>query len=173
MKRTIILVFLAYLVGCGYTTRGGIYAGKEIIIKPVVNKIDVASENAKTSGYTSFPVLIENRLTNELVSRFNVEGQLKVVSQGEGALSLVCTINDYDKETLRYEDNDDVKEQRLRLHILMILTSAEGEVLEEKTIVGESSYYLSGPNQRSETAAQNDLIVDSARRISEAVAEEW
>jgi hypothetical protein len=108
-----------------------------------------------------------------LVSRFNIDGQLKVVSQGPEALNLACAVNDYEKETLRYENNDDVKEQRLRLHILMTLTSPEGKILEERTVVGESSYYLSGPNQKSETAAQNDLIIDSARRISEAVAEEW
>lgn len=172
MKRfLVLLLFIA--VGCGYTTRGFVYSEDTIIIKPVINNINIASESRKYSDYTSFPILIENRLTNEIVSKFNIDGNLKVVSEDPNALMLVCTVNDYSRDTLRYNDSDQVSEQRLRLHVHIKLTSGSGEVLKDKGVVGETEYYLTGANQKSESAAQLDLINDTARRIAEAVTEEW
>ncbi len=169
-----LALLLLIMVGCGYTTRGFIYAEDTIIIKPVVNKVDITSESRKYSDYTSFPILIENRLTNEIVSKFNIEGNLKVVSEDPRALKLTCAVENYDKETLRYtEGSNEVEEQRLRLSVHMKLTSGEGKVLQDKRVVGESTYYLTGVNQRSESTAQLDLIDDTARRICEAVTEAW
>jgi len=181
MKFFLVLLLLI-VVGCGYTTRGFIYTESTIVIKPVINKINITSENRKYSDYTSFPILIENRLTNEIVSKFNIEGNLKVVSEDPKALRLVCTVNDYSRETLRYTDSDEVSEQRLRLHAHIKLTSGDGGVLKDKNVVGEATYYPDGISpdnesntivRTSESAAQLDLIDDTARRICEAVTEEW
>ena len=172
MKNFLVLLLLI-VVGCGYTTRGFIYAEDTIIIKPVINKIDITSESRKYSDYTSFPILIENRLTNEIVSQFNIEGNLKVVSEDLNALELVCTVNNYNRETLRYTNADEVNEQRLRLDVNIKLTSGDGKVLKDKNVTGETTYYLTGANVKSESTAQLDLIDDTARRICEAVTEEW
>ncbi len=181
MKKFLVLLFLI-IVGCGYTTRGFVYTQSTIIIKPVINNIDISSENRKYSDYTSFPILIENRLTNEIVSKFNIEGNLKVVSEDPNALVLVCTVNDYSRDTLRYNNADEVDEQRLRLNTHIKLTDGDGKILQEKSVSGEATYYLEDPNtnsndgvvvRRSESAAQLDLIDDTARRICEAVTEEW
>jgi len=168
------LIALVFIVaGCGYTTGGGLYAGRKIIITPAVNKIDITSETRKNSNYVTFPILIENKLTNKIISKFNIDGNLKVVNQAQDALKLTCIVNDYAKEALRYTGTDDVQEQRLRLYVATKLISAQEKVLINKTVVGETTYYLSGANQKSEEAAQVDLIDDTARRISEAVTEEW
>ncbi len=173
MKNIFIVCVMVLVAGCGYTTRGFVYNGKSIIVDPIINKIDITSEQRRYSNYTSFPILIENRFTSLLVQKFNIDGGLKVVSEGPGALRISCTVNNYSKETLRYTDGDDVKEQRLRLHTDIRLFDIEGEVLKTRRVVGEASYFLSGPNQKSEEAAQQDLIDDTARRIVEAVVEEW
>ena len=172
--RNFLVLSLFLIASCGYTTRGFIYTEDSIIIKPVVNKIDITSESRKYSGYVSFPILIENRLTNKLVSKFNIEGNLKVVSHDPGALHLACTVENYNKETLRYtEEDDEAEEQRLRLYVRMKLTSPDGKILQDRMIVGEAAYYLAGVNEKSESAAQTDLIDDTARRICEAVTEAW
>ncbi|MFH1519237.1 MAG: LPS assembly lipoprotein LptE [Candidatus Omnitrophota bacterium] len=171
--RTFLVLLVIFVSSCGYTTRGFIYPESSIIIKPVVNKIDITAESRKYSDYVSFPILIENKLTNELVSKFNSEGNLKVVSQDPKALQLTCAVEGYDRETLRYTESDAVSEQRLRLRVHMKLTSGDGKVLQDKVVLGETTYYLTGANQKSESAAQLDLIDDTARRISEAVTEEW
>ncbi|MBU2044204.1 MAG: hypothetical protein KJ977_04585 [Candidatus Omnitrophica bacterium] len=175
MFRCLILLVVFLSSGCGYVTKGSIYAGRKIIIQPVLNKIDVTSVNRETSGYVSFPILIENKLTNEVVNRFRVDGQLKVVSDDPEALKLFCTVDDYSKDTLRYEEASDgeVKEQRLTLHANIKLVAPDGEVLIERAITGEADYFLSGAGLKSEASAQADLVVDTARRVSEAVLEEW
>ena len=171
--RNLLVLLLLIVVGCGYTTRGFVYTENTIIIEPVINKIDITSEDRKFSNYASFPILIENRLTNEIISKFNIEGNLKVVSEDPKALNLACTVHNYDKETLRYDETDEVSEQRLRLHVRIKLTSGDGKVLKNKNVIGETTYYLTGANQESESSAQVDLIDDTARRICEAVTEEW
>ncbi|UCC95131.1 MAG: hypothetical protein JSW40_10070 [Candidatus Omnitrophota bacterium] len=162
-----------YLCGCGYTTRGFLYEEDEIVIIPVVNKINITSEGRRFSQYTTFPILLEKQLTNALINKFNIDGHLKVTRRKEEALELLCTITDYRRETLRYTDSDDVKEQRLRLHVHMKLSDFDGEILQEKNVVGETEFFLSGPHSKSEAAAQVELVDDAARRIVEAVIEEW
>jgi len=173
MKKSLILSLFFLIIGCGYSTRGVIYDESSIIIVPATNKIDITSESRKYSGYFSFPALIENKLTNELTNKFNIDGNLKVVSQDPQALKLECEVTDYKKETLRYTDSDEVKEQRLRLYVNIKLTDPQGEVLRHQQVMGETDYFLTGSGSRSESAAQTDLIDDTARRILEAVVEAW
>ncbi|MDP2924173.1 MAG: LPS assembly lipoprotein LptE [Candidatus Omnitrophota bacterium] len=172
MIRLLILIFII-LNGCGYTTRGFVYSEKNIAIAPVVNNISITSEDRKYSTFTSYPVLLENRVTNALRNKFNIDGHLKVVGDEVDALRLTCAINEYKREVTRYTNTDDVKEQRLRLAVHMKLTNPKGEVTKEKDVVGETSYFLTGANSMSESAAQDKLIDDTTRRILEAVIEEW
>ncbi len=169
----LFLVFLLAIGGCGYSASGYKYKEDKIRIQPVANKINITSESRKYSGYTAYPVLIEDRLTNKLVSRFNLESNLTVVSQSKDALKLECQVTGYKRQTLRYTDSDDPEEQRLRLYVKMKLTDSEGDLLQEKNITGQTSFFLTGSNSKSEAAAQIDLIDDTARRITEAVVEAW
>lgn len=174
MKKLILVFLLFTLVcGCGYTTRGFIYQDERIFITPVVNKIDITSESRRYSGYTTYPILLENKLTNEIVNEFNIRSNLKVVSSQTDVLKLSCAIDRYERKALRYTDSDDIKEQRLRLYVRMKLTDPEEAVLKDKKIVGETTFFLIGPNRKSESSAQQDLIKDTARRIVEAITEEW
>jgi len=172
MKKAIFLCFLM-LTGCGYTTRGFVYKEKTIYIKPVVNKVNITSEKRAYSSYNTYPILIEKRLTNSLVNKFNIDGNLKVVNTKEGSLSLQCEIRNYDKEALRYADNDSVTEQRLRLYVHCDLYDENGMLLKSKDVVGDTAYFLSGRLAKTESSAQTDVIDDTARRIVEAVVEEW
>ena len=171
MRKNIVLLLIFVFMGCGYTTRGFIYKTSKILIEPITNKIDITSEDRKYSGYTTYPILIENRLTNKIVNKFNIDGNLKVVNNDNEALKLICEITDYKKEALSYskENRDEVSEQRLRLYVKIKLVDVSGEILKDKIIVGETTYFLTG----SETAAQEDLIEDTARRVLESVVEEW
>ena len=163
----------ACMSGCGYTTRGFRYSEDRIYISPVVNKVDITSEKRRFSDYRTFPILLEKKLTNEIISSFNIDGHLRATNQEQGALVLRCTIKDYRKNTLRYTSSDDVKEQRLRLHVHMQLLDSKGELVKDRKVIGEAEFFLSGPNRKSESQAQNELIDDTARRIVETVVEEW
>ena len=169
MKKFLILLVFLGISGCGYTTGGFVGQTNQIVIEPVINKINITSESRKYSDYTTFPVLIENKLTNEIVNKFNIDGNLKVTNEDIQALKLTCVVADYRKETLRYEEDDDVKEQRLRLHVNIKLADSKGKILKDRQVVGETTYMVSG----SEAAAQVDLVDDTARRVVEAVVERW
>lgn len=173
MRKVAVLALVCILAGCGYTSRGFLYESKTIIVEPIINKIDITAETRQYSGYTVFPILIENRLLNEIISQFNINSGLKVVTDDPQALSLSCVVQSYDKQAMRYTDADDVTEQRLRLHVFVTLKDPQAKVLISKTVVGQADFFLSGPNKKSEEAAQRDLITDTARRIVEAVVEEW
>ncbi len=166
-------IFCLLLVGCGYTTRGFVYNEKSIYISPVVNKVNITEETRAYSSYVSYPILLEKRLTNSLINKFSIESSLKVASTSQDSLNLECQILNYTKEPLRYSNDDRVSEQRLRLVIHFILRDKDGNLLKEKDIIGETTYFLSGVNAKSESEAWTDLIEDTARRIVEAVVEKW
>lgn len=167
IKVTLLVLF--FFSGCGYSTRGYRYKESSIRIVPAVNKITVASEARRYTGYTSYPALIEEALTNRLVSEFNIRSNLAVVSEAENSLVLECEITNYRQTTLQYTSSDDPDEQRLRLYVKIKLTDSTGQVLRQRTVVGQTTYYLF----ESESAAQGDLVADTARRITEAVIDVW
>lgn len=143
------------------------------MIAPAINKINITSEDGSYSNYQSFPILLEKRFTNALINRFNLDGHLKVVSETTDALKLECTLTDYTKEAVRFTDSDDVKEHKLHLIVHMKLTNPKGELIKDMAVEGQSSFFLSGSRRKTETVAQNELIEDAARRVLEAILEEW
>lgn len=171
--KNVLFIFLLVVSGCGYTTRGFIYKEKGINIKPVVNEISIDRNDSTSYSYNTYPILLEKNFTNELIDRFHTEGGLKISNQDEGFLRLECVLRNYVKEALRYESDEDIEEERLRLYVHIILYDGQGEIIQDKNIVGETTYYLSGSLSKSESSAQVDLIDDTTRRILEAVIERW
>ncbi len=170
MKQILFTLCLLTL-GCGYTTKAFIGSGT-IYVKPVENNIQITREKRAYSDYQSYPILIEKQLTNAVVDEFRIRSNYTITSNNIGVNTLECSIIDYKREALQYDDFDEVTEQRLRLHVKFKYYNAE-EVLKEKTIVGEASYYLEGTYATSESDAFEELIEDTARRIVEAIADDW
>jgi len=168
-----VLAAIFLLAGCGYSAHSVTFEEKSIFIKPVTNDIKIATEGNRYDQRKTYPRLIENELTSSLVSGFNTDGQLKAVNNETGALKLICVVKDYRKDTLRQTNTNDVVEQRIQLEVAMKLYDSKDAVVKDKTVVGETTYFLSGPNQKTEVAAQGDLVDDTARRITEAVVENW
>lgn len=170
--RKIIICFLCLLCGCGYAIRDYVNKGS-LYIKPAVNDISIASEKNVYSGYTSYPVLIEKKFTNELIHKFNVRGSYSITGDQFDAFTLECRIYDYKTSGLRYTDSDDVTEQRLYLYVQVSLYDQQGALLETYDVLGETTYFLSGPYAVSEEQAIGDLIDDTARRVVDAVSDDW
>jgi len=175
MRRNIKLLMTAFLLlaGCGYSVHSVTFKEKYIFVKSATNDIKIATEGNKYENRKTYPRLIENELTSSLVQGFNIDGQLKVARDEAGALKLTCVVRDYRKDTLRSTTTNTVVEQRIQLVVAMKLYDSAGTLVKDREVVGETTYFLSGPNQKSEVAAQGDLVDDTTRRIVEAVVEDW
>lgn len=168
------IFLIIFLVGCGYTTQGFMYKENSIYVQPVVNKAEITNEIRRYSTYESYPILLEKKLTNKIVDKLiNRESGLKIAKSQDNALRLECELYRYNKEALSYTDSDSVQQQRLRLYLHLKLYNSQNELIKEKDIVGETTYYLTGAYSKSESAAQDDLIDDTARRVVETIVEQW
>lgn len=173
MNKAIAFFSLILLWGCGYTTYLANYDTDRIYIEPVVNNVQITQEMRKYSSYKSYPLLLEKKMTNKIIDKFNSESKFKVVKIAQNSLRLVCSIEDYRKETINYGENDAVQQQRLRLYVKVNLYGNDDKIIDSKEIVGETTYYLTGPYRKSIALAEEDLVDDTARRILEFVTERW
>jgi len=168
------LLFVLFFTGCGYTTQSLLNSEyKTVYISPVVNKIQFTGESQEYSKFRSVPPLLADRLTKSLISMFNLDGHLKTVKEGVSDLTLSCEINDYVRDTLRYDDNNNVEEYRLKLYLTYSLTDNRGELKDKKSIVADIEYSLTGSAAKSEASALNDLVDDASRRVVEDIIEAW
>ncbi|MBN2483603.1 MAG: hypothetical protein JXD21_05320 [Candidatus Omnitrophica bacterium] len=171
MKK-IFFGLLIVTLGCGYTTKAFRGTGS-IYVKPVQNNIRITQETRAYSSYQTYPILIEKKLTNAIVDEFRLRSNYTITSESSQSYTLECSIISYTQNALQYSDSDDVTERRLRLHVKMRYLGPQGELLKERTVVGEATYYLQGLYAKSESEAFEDLIDDTSRRIVESIADDW
>lgn len=167
----IIGLVFTFISGCGYTTRGSLDpAYKTIYVKPVVDKIEVTGETQEYSQFRSVPPLLDNSFTSALISRFNMDGNLKPIDKKTSDLVLETSITDYVRGGLRYDEDDDVEEYRLKLYFEYKLFDSEGELIRNGDLVADTEYNF---NTESESSAISELLDDAARRLVEHIIEAW
>ena len=146
---------------------------KSIYIRPVVTKVEFTKEDQEYSSFRSIPPFLDNSFTSALISRFNTDGNLKVAKQEGSDLVLECTITDFVRDTLRYDDQDRVEEYRLKIFFNYKLYDIKSQVIRKNNIVADSEYALMGTAARSESEALSELLDDASRRIVEDIVEMW
>ncbi len=174
MPRALYCILSLFLVlsGCGYTTGSLLPSNYRVIsVQPFKNKVGYLNEN--TRGL--YIPLLEHKAHDAIVSRFQMDGHLKVNSAGEADLILQGNLIGFDREDIRTDDNNNIKEYRVRVTVeLKLLDSATGqEVWSESSFSGEATYYLAGPQAKSESAALEDALTDLSRRVVERTLENW
>jgi hypothetical protein len=172
MKNSLILLSVLFLCGCGYTTSSTLPSSiKTIAVEKFENAIDFTSETYRDSY---FP-LMEVKLRNAVIDRFLIDGHLKIADSELADYVLKAKIIGYERDALRYTDDDDVQEYRVRIVVSMSVWNRQTDMLEweEPYFAGESTYFLTGPQATTESAAVSDAITDLARRIVERTIENW
>lgn len=175
MKKTllgILLLGIICLSGCGYSTRSALPAKWRMIAIPhFVNKIDLANAS-KRSLYIP---LLEVKVRNGVISRFQYDGNLRVADENMADLVLSGELLDYTREVLRYDDSQNPVEYRIRISVNLTLTEGKGGpvVWAENGFSGETSYFISGAQSKSESAAIDAAVLDLSRRIVERTIENW
>lgn len=164
------------LGGCGYTTRSMISDKfRTIYIPPFANKIDITREADAAAKYKIYRPLLETDITNAVRDKFLFDGNLKPAKEGSADLVLKGELVEFRKDPLRYSESDEVEEYRVDIVVNLSLRDRKEDKLvwEENNFTGETSYFVTGAQLKSESAAISDAIADLARRIVERTVEQW
>jgi hypothetical protein len=181
MKKSILLVagywsLVTLIAGCGYTTRSLVLSKfKTIHVEPFANKIDITSETDTANKYKIYKPMLETDLTNAVVNKFLVDGNLRPTAKESADLVLKGELLEFRRDPLRYTDADEVEEYRLNLIVnISVWDNRENKLIwQEQGFTGDTTYFTTGASAKSETTAINDAITDLARRIVEREVEQW
>ncbi len=172
---TLLLVF--YASSCGYTATRILPAYyRTIYVESFQNRIPIAEEVGERVGFVSNFPEIEERTTREVINRFLFDGNLRVTNQPDKAdLVLTGNLLDFYRQPIRRKDDDStVEEYRLNLTASVVLRDKKGKLLlEQSALIGDSTYFVTGPTAKTESAAVNELVTDFSRRVVEWVIEYW
>lgn len=178
MKRSFLYVLallFIFLGGCGYSTRSlspAIEGINSIHVMPFKNSTDYGSERGNKNIYIP---MMEVKITTETINRFLRDGVFKVVKPENADVILKGELLNYQRDVLREDDNQDITEYRISIVVSLSLTkTSDGTVMwSEPSFVGETTYFVTGPNAKSESTAIDDALKDLAQRILERTVEDW
>ncbi len=169
-------LLITVLSGCGYTTRSMV-SDKflTIYITPFINKIDITNEANAANKYRLYRPMIETDVTKYVNNRYLFDGNLKPAKEELADLILKGEVIAFRKDPLRYLDNNEVSEYRINLVVNISLWDRKGNKLlwQENNFTGDTTYFATGSQAKSEDIAVNDAFNDLARRIVERTVEEW
>ncbi len=161
--------------GCGYTTKSMLPENiKNVAVPPVKNSIDLSGEVTDKTPFRTYRPGLEVDLTNAIINRFIFDGNLKVAPADKADAIVKATLREYRRDPLRYSEGDDVQEYRLSIGLEVEVTQAsDGKQLWHETVVGDSTFFLSGSHAVSEDEAAAKAVEDVARRVVDKTIELW
>lgn len=158
--------------GCGYTT-GSVINGRydSVFVEPFTNGIDYMSLDQRKIYIPQ----LETKVRDAVIDRFLFDGNLKIGEQGDSDLVLKGRVVSFDRDELRLTSAEDVKEYRLSITVALTLWDPVNEavVWEESSFTGDTTYYTTGAQAKSESAAIQEALTDLARRVVARTVEDW
>ena len=113
MKNIVRALVLAFS-GCGYTTGSLLPSNyRTINVEPFKNKTGYLDENSRAL----YIPLLENKVHDSVVQRFQNDGHLKVDRSGQTDLLLKGELIRFEREELRVNNDQNVVEYRLRITV--------------------------------------------------------
>ncbi|MCM8794950.1 MAG: DUF3313 domain-containing protein [Candidatus Omnitrophica bacterium] len=175
--RVISSLAVLALGGCGYSATRLLPAEyRTVYVEPFENRIDLTRETSDRGGFQTNLPLLEENITRAVIERFFLDGNLRVTSEPEKAdLRLKGTLRDFFRQQVRRTADDTTTEEyRLNLVAAFTVVDRGGKVIvEEPNLVGDATYFVTGPSATSESVAVSSLISDFSRRVVERVVENW
>ena len=168
----VILFVSSFCVGCGYSAKSSLPSHlKTVHVESFKNNIAFVQQGGRE---LYFP-LLEIKVRNAVIDRFLFDGNLRVVDNDQADLILKGALIGYDRQTLRYTDNDEVQEYRVVISVSLEMFNVAKNEPEwiESGFSGETTYFVTGSLAKTEEVAIQDAITDLARRIVERTVENW
>jgi len=172
----VAIVGLTALAGCGYTTHSLISEqNKTIYVEPLKNNINITSESDANRKYRLNYPQIETDITRYISDKFFTDGTFKPVQEKDADLVLRGSVQEFRKDPLRYDDNDNVTEYRINLIVNISLWDNKANKLmwTEGNFTGDYTYFVTGSQAISEETALTNALDDLARRVVERTTEDW
>lgn len=165
-----LLVFLgSFEGGCGYTQKTVLPKGiKTLHVDTFQNKIPLDRVYPYEPG-------LEIKVTNAIIRRLHVDGNLKVVPREKADAVLEGDLIGFDQEGVRFTGLERIEEYRLYVAVaLRLLDPKTGEILwKEPNFSGDTSYFVTGPRAISRTKATDQVIERLARNVVDRIVEDW
>jgi hypothetical protein len=169
----LLIGMTALTAGCGYTT-GSLLPShyKGIFVAPVANKVDYMNQDQRSLYVPG----METRVRTALIDRYAFDGNLRPAARDEADMELDVQLTGFDRDELQLTTSSDVKEYRIRIRVAMTMVDRadkDNVLWEEKSFAGEATYFTTGPQARSESAAIDDCLKDLAMRVVARTIEDW
>lgn len=171
-----ICPLLFAIPGCGYTTRSMVGSKyRTIYITPFVNMVNITSEGNAANKYKLYRPTIETDITRYVNNKYLFDGNLKPIKEESADLILKGEVVEFRKDPLRYDNNDIVSEYRINLVVNISLWDRleNKQLWRENNFTGDTTYFTSGSQAKSEDVAVVDALNDLSRRIVERTVEQW
>lgn len=176
MKKMIRLMQIAVagfvvlsLSSCSYTNKAKLpHDIKTIYVETAINKIDIEQMYSYQPG-------MEMDITNAVIRRFQVDGNLKVAKVDEADAVLSMDLKSYEQEGVRFNPLESVSEYRLFIVLSLVLKHREtGEVIwREPNFSGNKEYFVTQVRSQGQRVATDQAIEDVARKVVDRVVEDW
>jgi len=163
------------LSGCGYSAVRMLPPQyRTIHVEAFQNQIPITRETSERVGFIANIPQLEENVTRRVIDRFLVDGHLRITSHEDADLILSGQILDFYRQPIRRSDDETVEEYRLNLLASVELRDRDGKVLlKDPALMGDVTYFVTGPSAKSESVAVDELVTDFARRVVEWVIEFW
>lgn len=165
------------VAGCGYSSRSLLPPHlRRVYVEPFVNRVPITRETSELQRFATSLPRLEEDATNKVINRFIFDGNLRVTPKKEDAdLVLTGELVDFHRQALRLADDGTVEEYRLNLVANLAMRETKSGRLrwEEPGFVGDTTYFLSGSQSKTETDAVDALLTDFAKRVVERTIEDW
>ena len=175
-----LIIFVASVLlnsaGCGYTQKSLLPDHiKTVTIVPVKNTIDLSSEVSQKDRFRVYRPGTEVDVTNAIINRFIFDGNLRIADPASADAVVEAKLIDYRRDPLRYSQADDVQEYRLSVTLdIEVYEAKTHKVLwHDPNLIGDTTFFLSGPRAISEDDAASKAVDDAARRVVEKTIEIW
>ncbi|MBI3314603.1 MAG: hypothetical protein HYZ86_01500 [Candidatus Omnitrophica bacterium] len=174
MHRLLRILWPVFFIfaGCGYTTGSLLPANyRTIYVEPFKNKVQYISDVTRAL----YVPLLETKVRTAVINRFQFDGHLKIKDSERADLVLKGDLIEFNREELRTTEAQEVQEYRIRIVMsLTMMDAVSGEPFwSEPSFAGEATYFTTGAQARSESAALDDALTDLARRVVERTIENW
>ena len=157
------------LASCGYTSKTKLPNDiKTIYVETVLNKIAIEQMYSYQPG-------LEMDITNSVIRRFHVDGNLKIAKADQADAVLSMDLKSYEQEGVRFNPLENVSEYRLFIVLDVTLKNREtGEIIwKEPNFSGNKEYFVTQVRAQGQRAATEKAIEDIAKKVVDRVVEDW